>query len=438
MDHGSSLLLGLAGLGVEDVERDRDGARVVHVITVDEQAAACPSCGVFSRSVKGNVTTAPKDLPYGEEPLAIRWHKRRWRCAERRCDRLSFTESIGEVPAGRRTTGRLLRSCVDAVVENRCVDEVARAHGVSWPTVQRAVDDHARANLGEPGPTPVLGIDETRFGAPRWAQDPLTEKWRLTDPWETGFVDLATGQGVLGQVTGRTSAAVIAWLLARDQAWRDAVLFVAIDPAAPYRAAVRTALPHAVIVVDHFHLVRLGNQVVTAVRQRVTQHNLGRRGRKSDPVWTNRRLLLRARERLSTRAFARMWNGCIDTDPTGELLAAWIGKELLRELLATARRGGHRHEISTALYRFYHWCAAAEIPELTTLAETVEAWWPEILAFLHTKITNAGTEGTNRLTKQVKRGACGFRNKQHYRDRVRLHSARPTRRTSASTRHLPG
>ncbi|MGB8501442.1 transposase, partial [Mycobacterium sp.] len=33
-------------------------------------------------------------------------------------------------------------------------------------------------------------------------------------------------------------------------------------------------------------------------------------------------------------------------------------------------------------------------------AQTVEKWWPEILAFLQTGITNAGTEGTNRLVKQ--------------------------------------
>ncbi len=211
------------------------------------------------------------------------------------------------------------------------------------------VDDHALACLGELGPTPVLGIDETRFGTPRWVQDQQTGKWRLTDPWETGFVDLSTGQGVLGQVTGRTSAAVTDWLLARDPAWRAAVEFVAIDPAAPYRSAVRTALPHAVIVVDHFHLVRLANQVVTAVRQRVTQQNLGRRGQATDRVWANRRLMLRARERLPSTALTRMWNGCLDTDPTGELLAAWIGKEQLRALLATARRGGHRHEVSAAV-----------------------------------------------------------------------------------------
>jgi transposase len=39
----------------------------------------------------------------------------------------------------------------------------------------------------------------------------------------------------LGQVTGRTSAAVAAWLNERGQAWRDPVEVVAIDPAAPYR-----------------------------------------------------------------------------------------------------------------------------------------------------------------------------------------------------------
>jgi hypothetical protein len=29
-----------------------------------------------------------------------------------------------------------------------------------------------------------------------------------------------------------------------------------------------------------------------------------------------------------------------------------------------------------------------------TLAATVETWWPHIVAFLHTGITNAGSEGT--------------------------------------------
>ena len=40
---------------------------------------------------------------------------------------------------------------------------------------------------------------------------------------------------------------------------------VAMDPSATYRSAVREALPNALIVADHFHLVALGNKAVTEV-----------------------------------------------------------------------------------------------------------------------------------------------------------------------------
>jgi hypothetical protein len=102
-------------------------------------------------------------------------------------------------------------------------------------------------------------------------------------------------------------------------------------------------LPDAVLAVDHFHLVMLANKAVTAVRQRVTREQLGRRGRKIDPAWANRRLL-RAHEQLSDRALARMWNGCIGQDPTGQILTAWIAKEELRALCALGVNGGAREE----------------------------------------------------------------------------------------------
>jgi transposase len=42
---------------------------------------------------------------------------------------------------------------------------------------------------------------------------------------------------------------------------------------------VAGALPHAVIVAGHFHLVRLANQAVTDLRRRVTWGTHGRPGR---------------------------------------------------------------------------------------------------------------------------------------------------------------
>ena len=53
----------------------------------------------------------------------------------------------------------------------------------------------------------------------------------------------------------------------------------------------RASLSDAKIAVDKWHLVALGNQMVTVVRQRVTRDLLGRRGTVADPVWVNRRLL---------------------------------------------------------------------------------------------------------------------------------------------------
>jgi transposase len=47
------------------------------------------------------------------------------------------------------------------------------------------------------------------------------------------------------------------------------------------------------------------------------------------------------------------------------------------------------------LWPFYRWRADADIPELTTLAEAIETWWPAIEVFLTTEITNARTERTN-------------------------------------------
>lgn len=56
-------------------------------------------------------------------------------------------------------------------------------------------------------------------------------------------------------------------------------------------------------------------------------------------------------------------------------------------------------------------------PEDTTLAETIAIWWPAVEVFLTTGLTNARTEGTNRLVKHVNTPPCGFRSRDNYRRR---------------------
>src|SRR5271170_6075306 len=266
---GTTLLFGLPGVWVGRVERWADGTRVVHAVTASEAAAACPSCGVVSTSVKARVTTSPRDIPYGQERIILRWNKTRWRCREDYCERGSFTESIAQVPARARTTGRLRTQIGAAIGEAaRSVAEVAAAHGVSWPTAHRAFITHAEVELTEPQPTRTQPVPHTPRGKPRWERCAQTQRWVRVDPWDTGFVDLTGHQGLLGQREGRTSAAVINWLSERSDAFRAGVEFVAIDPAAVYAMAIRTPglLPNATTVVDHFHLVKLANDAVTKVQ----------------------------------------------------------------------------------------------------------------------------------------------------------------------------
>ncbi|MCB1291189.1 MAG: transposase [Mycolicibacterium sp.] len=77
------------------------------------------------------------------------------------------------------------------------------------------------------------------------------------------------------------------------------------------------------------------------------------------------------------------------------------------------------------------------MPELHRLATTIETW-RAILAFLHIALSNARTGGLNRLVKQVRRVACGFRDTENSRRRIRLHRTR-TQRASArfTTAQLP-
>ena len=314
----------------------------------------------------------------------------------------------------------------------------AREHGVSWPVAQAAHACHADAVLAAAGfeqerlarragvksLVRVLGIDETRRGRPTWHQDGATGKWRLSQRFETNFVDLGDGHHLgpvplLGQTAGRTVTAVSGWLDERGQAWKDGVDVVAIDLSATYLAAVTKALPRATVVADHFHVQRLGNQMLTRVRQRVTRERTGRRGLAVDPVWAGRRRLIRAYERLTDAQFVRMWNDLIEGDPTNQVLKAWIVKEQLRRLLACAKTGANRTDVSHRLYDFYRWADTSGLPEAISLAQTVEKWWPQILASIELNISNAGTESTNRQIKTQGRIARGFRNIENQRRRVR-------------------
>ncbi|MDY7091214.1 MAG: ISL3 family transposase [Actinomycetota bacterium] len=432
MVNDTTRLLGLDGLVVDRVELDSDGVPVVALSTGDEQARWCPDCGVRARRVKDWVTTRPRDLPVAGRATRLRWRKRRWHCDQHGCERRTFTEQVAQVPARHRVTARLRQAAGAAVGDaGRTIVQAARDLDLSWPVVAAAFTAHAGVVLpAEPEPVTVLGIDETRRGRPKWVYDHVSQAWQSSvDRWHVGMCDLSGGQGLLGQVEGRTAQVVADWLGRRSQDWRDQVRYVAIDMCTIFKSAIREALPHATLVVDHFHVVQLAHQALNEVRRRVTVQVRGRRGRAGDREWDLRNRLTRSAKR--TRA-ERVDKLCDDISALPHkisvpVLTAWNAKEDLLDLLALARTTPDREHVARLLHLFYQRCADSGLPELARLATTIETWWPQILAFLHTGITNAGSEGTNRVIKTVARDAYGFRNPINQRLRTRCATTRKSR-----------
>jgi transposase len=428
MSDRTTLLFALPDFRVLDVTVEPGGGRRVLVESVAEQGG-CPGCGVLSALIKDRPTSRVKDLPHGLVPLIVFVRKRRFACVEVLCERRSFTETSDQLPARARVTTRLrVKVCAAVTTTNRAVSEVATEHGIAWGTVHRILVKAAADILGQAAPTTMIGIDETRARSVRWIQDGLehSSTWRRSDPWMTSIVDLDRSHagGIIGLSAGRSGACVEGWIALQSKQFRAAVEVVAIDPSAPYASGIRRALPQARIVLDHFHLRLLANQAVTDVRQRVLREQHGRRGMKVDPAWAHRKLLLRNGDQLSPKALARLKIVFKHDDPTDEISAAWACKELLKQLLdAHGPTRYSRHETAHRRTRFLTACVVADMPETTRLAGTIEKWWPEIEGFLELGITNARTEGCNRVIKQIKRVACGFRNQANYERRIMLHSA---------------
>ena len=413
----ASVIFNLPGYRVVDaVDLPLRGRRVkVQPVDLDD---GCPGCGVVSSRVHAWVEQRVRDIPHaGQIVVVVR--KPRLICVEPACGRRTFTPATEQLPARARCTTRLKTALLDAVINSgRAVSEVAANIGVAWWTVQATVDA-AAVLLPEVDNLHVrrLGIDEHRYRRVRWFRDDQGG-WQRVEPWMSTIVNADCGQ-VLGIVDGRDSAAVGGWLAERSQAWRDRIEVVAIDPSAAFKKAITGALPNAAISVDPFHLVQLANLMVTRVRQRLIREREQRRGRKIDPAWANRRLLLRGYDTLSPRAKARLDAVFASDDPTDELSAAWGVKEQLRRLLnVNTREQARTEKMILGCY-----VVAAEMDETWRLWATIEAWWPAVEVLITHRVTNARTEAANTGIKQIKRTGRGYRNPAHYQARILLTSA---------------
>ena len=192
----------------------------------------------------------------------------------------------------------------------------------------------------------------------------------------------------------------------------------ALDPFRGYASALRVSLPHAVRVLDAFHVTRLGFTCVDDVRRRVQRDTTGHRGRKDDPLYRIRRVLRRRADNLTPRAWERLLAGLNAGDDGGQIAKTWIAAQDLRLIY----RSASRQEAQRRLHRWLVSCADSDLLELHRLARTIGSWRDELLAYFDTGgVSNGRTEAVNLLIKKIKRVGHGFRNFDNYRLRLLLH-----------------
>lgn len=301
----ASILFNLDGHQVVSVERTPGGTEVfIEPIAAE---AACPDCGVLPSRIQARPVRGVKDVSCGGELVQVRVRKWRLRCPEDACPRVSFGQTTEQIPLRAiLTTGLVASLAQAAALELRAVTGLAAAGQVYWTTVMRILVATARIDGDiDRALARRLGIDEHRFRTVRYLADE-TGRIKRVEPWSIVVTNLDTGT-ILDIVDGRCGVAVRRWLAERPRWWRARVQLVAIDMSAQFRAAVRTALPKAMITVDHCHGVARANQMITEVRRRRSQTLHGRRGRNSDPAYRYRKLLTCNQENLSVAARGRSW-----------------------------------------------------------------------------------------------------------------------------------
>lgn len=364
------------------------------------QRGTCPRCGQQTPKVHSVRAQRKRDRRVWDKAVVVVVHKRRFRCWA--CGKV-FSEADPAFGLRKRTSRRY-REALGRAALDRPVRHVAEDEGVSEGLVRRcltAVTREVLAALPAPGPTTVLGMDEYAV--------------RKGQGYDTAVVDIAHRQ-VVGLVSGRGKAEMEACLTALPGA--AAVRTVVMDLHEPFRRAVPTCLPGVAIVADKFHVLMHVHRALDQVR---TSLQL-RRG-KRDEVFRARYLLLTGQERLTPDRFAQLLD-LLDRYP--RLADAWLLKEAFRSWY----RLPTRREAERELVRLETILREEGPAPFRALLWMLRTWREEILNYFDGRYTNAVLEGKNNRTKVIKRVAYGYRNRDHFHQRIMLTNARRPRRTS--------
>jgi len=169
----------------------------------------------------------------------------------------------------------------------------------------------------------------------------------------------------------------------------------------PGREDVREVLPDAIVVVDKFHVQRLGNTALDEFRRSLGRADKADLTRKKAAGVKKDLVLFRKRERDLNDRERLLLSGWLNNIP--ELAEA----HRLKETYFDIYEAGSKAE---AAARYDAWAKSVGPDHRAAFAPALSAWrnWrPQILAYFDHRITNAFTESLNSLIRTINRRGRG-------------------------------
>jgi transposase len=181
---------------------------------------------------------------------------------------------------------------------------------------------------------------------------------------------------------------------------------VCADMSPTYAKGIRIEYPDARLVFDFFHVVQLLTTAVDKVRRRESI-------RFPDLLKGTRYLWLKNEENLTEVQQEHRRKLCQNNLQTAK---AHCHLAAFQDLL----KAEEVEDAVSGLKWWYNWVCHSRIPEMIKVAKSIKAHWNGIVAYLETRLTNAGAEAMNGIIQTAKRKAKGFRSFLYFKTIIYL------------------
>jgi len=390
----TSLLYQAFGIrGYEYCRTDYFEGRVFFTIEQPRERYRCSECGSAAVHAQGHKDRFLQTVPIGLKPTFVLVKVARvicFQCEHTRQVKVPFADP-------RRTYTHSFERYALELSKCTTIQDAASHLNVSWDIIKDIQKRNLQRRFGKPKLKNLkeIAIDEVAVGKGH--------------QYFTLVLDLRTG-AVVYVGDGKGVAALTAFWQ-RLRAARAKVRAVATDMGKAYIRAVRENLPKAVHVFDHFHVIKLFNDKLSAFRRELFRSLVDDDERRL--LKGTRWLLLKNPENLDPQMNEReRLQDALNLNTP--LTTAYYLKEDLRQIWQQKSKAVARLVLNDWIGR----ADASGIAMLQQFARTLEEHREGILAYYDYPISTGPLEGVNNKIQTMKRQAYGFRDLELFKLKI--------------------